>query len=459
VPATFRTKHHRNSAPRYMRWIPEPLQPLFNGKTRLTKQLKPMDEREVARTLRAIGARDDQLFRTLERLPAERKEEIRAAGGIEAIRARYNALTGDGPDDLIPEEFLLSDDFSDLGITSDDPRADQVRLGMLAQLKEQRAEAAERAAFVQRIAPLMLQAAPAPEMGLEGLFDLWVRVKAPKITRKHKSTLALFKACLARDVDFRSVTVNDVQGFCDHLRDTGHSPIGQVKHLDALRGLFSAAIPRYRKDNPGRGVKPEGKVKRGKGVPFTGPELSVIMAQAEATRFGGKRHVAVMWLLRLAVWTGARINELAQLRKDDVAVESGVARIWIREGDGQSVKTGDDRKVPLHPSIADAFLAYAKVSKTDFIFDCFPNGEKGRAAWLICNFPSFRRDACKIDGKATLHGMRHRFKDACTNAGVAEERCRALMGHSASDVHSRYGQGAGLKQLAADVAKLEPFAD
>ena len=79
VPATFRTKHHRNSAPRYMRWIPEPLQPLFNGKTRLTKQLKPMDEREVARTLRAIGARDDQLFRTLERLPAERKEEIRAA--------------------------------------------------------------------------------------------------------------------------------------------------------------------------------------------------------------------------------------------------------------------------------------------------------------------------------------------------------------------------------------------
>src|ERR1044072_498206 len=53
VPATFRTKHHRNSAPRYMRWIPESLQPLFNGKTRLTKQLKPMDEREVARAVRA----------------------------------------------------------------------------------------------------------------------------------------------------------------------------------------------------------------------------------------------------------------------------------------------------------------------------------------------------------------------------------------------------------------------
>jgi integrase len=439
-----------------MRWIPESLQPLFNGKTRLTKQLKPMDERQAARTLRAMGARDDQLFHSLERLPVERKAGIIAMGGIAVVRARYQALTGNGPSHHVLESYLLSDEPLE-GLPPE--LHNEVRLDMLAQLREQRAERAEYDAFVQQVAPLALAAAPASEIGLDGLFDLWVRVKAPKITRKHKSTLALFKAYLGRDVDFRSITVNDVQGFCDHLRDTGHSPIGQVKHLDALRGLFSAAIPRHRKDNPGRGVKPEGKVKRGKGVPFTGPELSVIMEQAEATSFGGKRHIAVMWLLRLAIWTGARINELAQLRKDDVRVESGVARIHIREGEGQSVKTGDDRKVPLHPSIADAFLAHAKASKTDFIFDCFPHGEKGRAAWLICNFPSFRRDACKIDGKATLHGMRHRFKDACMNAGVAEERCRALMGHSAGDVHSRYGQGAGLKQLAADVAKLEPFAD
>lgn len=436
-----------SSAPRFQAWIAEKLRPLFGGKVSVTKPLTDVPPHDVKRVRRAMRAQFDALAHTLEHAPDDRKAEIIAAGGWDAYQARALVRHGELTT-LVAEHKAPAELVRIAGVS-----ADQAGRWLTVQA----AEAAELAT----LAPIALQAAPAPEMSLDGLFDLWVRVKAPKITRKHKSTLGLFKAYMGANIDFRRVTRKDCRGFCDHLTQTGHTGIGAVKHMDALRGMFSAAVARDFIDaNPAAGIKPDGDVKRGRGVPFTGPELVTILDKAAATKFGGKRHDAVLWLLRLAVWTGCRINELAQLRKDDVGVESGVARIWVREGEGQSVKTGDDRKVPLHPSIADAFLAYAKASTGEFIFDCFPNGEKGRAAWLICNFPSFRRDVCGITRpKVVLHSMRHRFKDACTNAGVSEERCRAMMGHSAGDVHSRYGQGAGLKQLAADVARLEPLAD
>jgi integrase len=134
--------------------------------------------------------------------------------------------------------------------------------------------------------------------------------------------------------------------------------------------------------------------------------------------------------------------------------------IWIRATHPQqSVKTGP-RKVPLHPAVAAEFLAYAKASKSDFIFDAFPFSKvNGRANWLINKFSAFRRDVCSITNDGlTLHSIRHRFVDACRNAGVAEERAKALVGHS-NGIHGRYGQGAGLALLAADVARVNPLSD
>ncbi|MGE0853525.1 MAG: hypothetical protein AB7O44_28590 [Hyphomicrobiaceae bacterium] len=110
-------------------------------------------------------------------------------------------------------------------------------------------------------------------------------------------------------------------------------------------------------------------------------------------------------MLRLAIYTGARINEIAQLRKRDVRRytdgQYDFPYIHIREGHPeQSVKgkKGEDnsRKVPLHPALYDAeqpgfvgnFVTYADASETDFIFGAFEwHRESGRAAWLITTSP------------------------------------------------------------------------
>ena len=61
---TFKQKR-KGSTPRYMRWIPTDLQPLFNGKSSRTKLLTSTPASEVAEVVRALQAQDDKVFKWL----------------------------------------------------------------------------------------------------------------------------------------------------------------------------------------------------------------------------------------------------------------------------------------------------------------------------------------------------------------------------------------------------------
>lgn len=89
--------------------------------------------------------------------------------------------------------------------------------------------------------------------------------------------------------------------------------------------------------------------------PFTDDELSKV--------FQGLRYDKAWkkWIVLLAMFTGARVNEIAQLTPDDVSVEGGVPVIRITdEGEGQVVKTeASRRKVPVHAKLVElGFLDY-----------------------------------------------------------------------------------------------------
>src|SRR5207249_331618 len=65
-----------------------------------------------------------------------------------------------------------------------------------------------------------------------------------------------------------------------------------------------------------------------------------------------RKGAANYWLPYLALYTGARLEELAQLRVVDVKIEDGIAYLDIHGLDGRRVKTrSPERKVPLHPEL------------------------------------------------------------------------------------------------------------
>src|SRR5205085_370208 len=111
----------------------------------------------------------------------------------------------------------------------------------------------------------------------------------------------------------------------------------------------------------------------------------------------------------------------------------------------KSVKSGEQRTIPLHPDIT-AFYDWAMQGrkKDDFIFNQFTGNEfNGRASYLISNFPKFLRNVCSIkeEGKKlSLHSLRHRFIRAMTMAGVPEMARKEIVGHH-TGVHGLYNSG------------------
>ena len=105
---------------------------------------------------------------------------------------------------------------------------------------------------------------------------------------------------------------------------------------------------------------------QGKSVfPFNSKQLTAIFSMPDYVKHQ-YLHPYYYWLPILLRYTGARMNELCQLRKADVVLADGIYCIWIREGtDDQTVKTGKMRLVPLHDEIlAKGFIEFVN-SRTD----------------------------------------------------------------------------------------------
>ncbi len=173
---------------------------------------------------------------------------------------------------------------------------------------------------------------------------------------------------------------------------------------------------------------------------------------------------AFYWLPLLMYYTGARREEVAQLRaRDALNSEEEVPYLSIlaTQGDddgGRTVKTlGSRRKVPLHPDlIALGFLEYAKAIPPDG--QLFPKLKPNPAGYYGVNWgrawAHYLRSVIGLDCSASpAHGFRHTFKTLCRQQGIPEDVHDAITGHSNGSVGRDYGT-MPLKRIAQELSKL-----
>ena len=209
-------------------------------------------------------------------------------------------------------------------------------------------------------------------------------------------------------------------------------------------------------DNPFAGISPPKARKRSREVrPFTAEEARRVL---EAAR--GQNGV-LRWLPWVCAMTGARLSEVVQSAKEDVAVVSGVTVLRIHddgEDDSRSIKNDASRRsVPIHPAlVGEGFLDYVAALpagsplfpdvKPDAIFGkrSISAGKKvGR--WL--------RDLGITDERISPnHSWRHFFVDACRAVAMPQEIRSALTGHSGR-VDESAGYGDGMKALVQVMAE------
>lgn len=205
--------------------------------------------------------------------------------------------------------------------------------------------------------------------------------------------------------------------------------------------------------------------------PFTEADLKKLFSSrvyADSYRPLGGARDAAFWFPLIGLLSGARLNEIAQLRPEDIEQdpETGIWFFDIDTEGGRTIKTVTSRrKVPVHPELIrlgllryrEAMLKVSGRKKPDLWPDLKAANESYRAvAWTKWFGRYLRLSAGITDRGLVFHSFRHTFKRMSRDALLPEDLSDFLTGHAGNATVGRaYGNGFGLKALAEAMRKIE----
>lgn len=199
---------------------------------------------------------------------------------------------------------------------------------------------------------------------------------------------------------------------------------------------------------------------------FTESEALTILRgtlKPQSDRMSDQMRGAFRWLPWLCAYSGARVGEIAQMRKQDIQRHDSVWLMWITPEAG-STKNGAARFVAMHPHLVEqGFLNFVKRSKNEAPLFYDParsrGGQDGNpqhkkvgeriAAWV-------RKIGVDDDQIQPNHAWRHGFKTRARKVKMDVGARDYMQGHVAATEGEAYGEFEP-DVLAHEIGKLQRF--
>lgn len=291
----------------------------------------------------------------------------------------------------------------------------------------------------------------------------------PSTYESYRNTMRKFTAFLGCD-DARRVTAKDVIGFKDFRLSSVNARTGKpisartVKDADlaGLKSVFGWAVNNMLlPSNPAKGITIKlGKQLRVRSKGFTDEEIKALLNASLMLKHGRERadtYAAKHWIPWLLAYTGARVGEIAQLRKEDVKQKADHWSITITPEAG-TVKSNSAREVPLHPHLVElGFPEFVGARSNGHLFlKPAKNGDVlGPLKGVKNRVREFVREHVTDPNVQPNHAWRHLFVTNSRAVGMDQEIRRMITGHSGQGVDERnYGDPAGLYR---EICKLPKF--
>lgn len=227
------------------------------------------------------------------------------------------------------------------------------------------------------------------------------------------------------------------------------------KNLNALSACFRWLVQnRYLKANPAEGIR--AGVSRNPEparLPFSNNDLKLVFG----AQYPKSSPQADFWLPWIALYSGARMEEIGKLRSSDFHEINGTPYFEI----GGTVKTAASRRrVPVHRRLVSfglLDLVEERRQSEELLFDGLRPAGKGEVtAAYSKRFSRYLRKKVGVeDRRKVFHSFRHRFKDECRESDIPVDVQNALLGHSASSVGEGYGSGYSVTKLSEWLNRIE----
>lgn len=154
-------------------------------------------------------------------------------------------------------------------------------------------------------------------------------------------------------------------------------------------------------------------------------------------------------LIEIGAYTGARIEEICQLRTDSIVIEDDVECFHIREGKTDAAV----RHVPIHPKLKSTIKRLVESSKDGYLLQTGKGGKYGVKSKDLGNDFSQFKTRHGFDKKCVFHSVRKTVITLLERADVKNLDVMSLVGHepggSLNITFDRYSEGPTPK------AKLE----
>jgi integrase len=269
------------------------------------------------------------------------------------------------------------------------------------------------------------------------------------------------------------VPLTDVTGIMasDFLTALKVSKRTRNNYRDTLNYIFKYAAKRGRfskaeEDNPFHDQRSK-KVGKSSYVPFTIPELQTLF-KALPREIKPAKHspdTALPWVALIALYTGMRLEEIAQLTTADIRKENAngatVTIIDVHNGGENKLKNEPSvRLIPIHSELVRlGLLDYVKALKPGPLFPGLVRRESkgGKVGARLGEL--FRKKLIALGIKREglcFHSLRHTVTSAFDAAAVPQSDAARVLGHAVEgESYSTYSQpGPGLKRVAAVVEQI-----
>jgi integrase len=296
-------------------------------------------------------------------------------------------------------------------------------------------------------------------VSLRGLVDAWWQEaeasgRSQSTYESYKKAVYALAEFLGHD-DAARVTPENILEFKDALlgNEMGGKPLSvktvKDSYISGLRSIFAWAVANRKvAANPATGIRivPSRKPKV-RDSWFSKQEMAAILSAASNIRKKPKeplqKHALKRWVPWLCAYTGARLGEIVQLRKQDIRQLEGHWVVSITPEAGR-VKDREHRDVPIHPHLIElGLLEFVRSAQDGHLFMW---SGTGRAAWRSSKnrLTAFIRTVVSDRNIQPNHGWRHTFKTIGSEAGIQDKVLDAICGHAPKTIGQAYG-GVTLK--------------
>lgn len=451
----------------FRRIVPDDLRGTFttaNGKPRTEWKISTRSkDRAAARgELQRLEAETDRIIADAR---AVRRGGLNAAPVAPPSFAAAAALAGEAWGREIAEIRADRDEQEDALAASDPAVAIHVEIVQRLRDEANQREGAEQARYKE------LERRHANRVGIIELFDRYSAapgrsLKTMEQWRRYFDKLVAF---IGHD-DASRLTLADLQSWRNHLRDVATFK-GKRLSAKTINGSYLAAVKVvlvWATDdgllpaNPARDLRPVSLPAKPelRSRAMSEAEAVIVLKAALAGKLGGGRDSmanARRWLPWLMCYSGARVGEVAQLRKADVREVGGIPTMCITPEAG-TVKSRKARKVPLHPHLIEqGFLDFvAGQGDGPLFFDASKRRSDSainrQANKVGSNLAAWVR-GLGVEAPQPNHAWRHRFVTLAARYQLPERASAAICGHAQQGQHRAYGDDE-LDVLLRELTKL-----